>query len=64
MSVKENTLEISVDNHSRKYHKLIDLPCEVIPKSSKASYKNGILDIVIKRKEKKSVKDGFRINIE
>lgn len=64
LRVTENNLEINVDNPKRKYHKFIDLPCDAIPKTSKASYKNGILDIVIKRKEKKSDKDGFRVDIE
>lgn len=64
LNVTENTLEISVDNPKRKYHRLIDLPCNVLPKTSKASYKNGILDVVIKRKEKKSTKEGYRVNIE
>lgn len=58
LNVTESNLEINVENPKRKYRKLIDLPCDVIPKTSKASYKNGILDIVIKRKEKKQMKMG------
>ena len=64
LNVTKNNLEISVDNPKRKYHRLIDLPCDVLPKTSKASYKNGILDIVIKRKEEKRKSDGFRVSIE
>lgn len=64
LNVTANSIEIRVDNPKRKYHRLIDLPCDVIPKTSKASYKNGILDIVIKRKEKKRKSDGFRVSIE
>jgi HSP20 family protein len=60
----ENTLEINVNNKERKYHKIIDLPCNVKPKTTKATYKNGILDVVINRKEKKKDGEGFKVNIE
>ena len=60
----EDTLEIKVDSPKRKYHKRIDLPCNVKTKSTKATYKNGILDIVLDKKEKKKNHDGFRVSIE
>ncbi|HIH97052.1 MAG TPA: Hsp20/alpha crystallin family protein [Thermoplasmata archaeon] len=58
----EDTLEIKVDAERRKYHKVIDLPCKVLPKTTKATYKNGILDVVIKRSEKDNT--GFRVSIQ
>ena len=60
----EDTLEIKVDSPKRKYHKRIDLPCNVKTKSTKATYKNGILDIVLDKKEKKKDHGGFRVSIE
>jgi len=60
----EDTLEIKVDSPKRKYHKRINLPCNVKTKSTKATYKNGILDIVLDKKEKKKDHDGFRVSIE
>ena len=60
----EDTLEIKVDSPKRKYHKRIDLPCNVKTKTTKATYKNGILDIVLDKKEKKKDHDGFRVSIE
>ena len=57
-------LEIKVDTPKRKYHKRLDLPCDVQPKTTKATYKNGILDVVIKRKEKKKPGDGYKVNID
>jgi HSP20 family protein len=60
----ENTLEIKVDSPKRKYHKRIDLPCNVKTKSTKATYKNGILDIVLDKKEKKKDSGGFKVSIE
>lgn len=64
VNVTNDALEIKVDNPNRKYHKSLNLPCDVIPKTTKATYKNGILDVVIKRKEKKKPGDGYKVNIE
>jgi HSP20 family protein len=59
----EDTLEIKVDSPKRKYHKTINLPCNVKSKSTKATYKNGILDIVLDKKEKKKDSSGFKVSI-
>lgn len=53
LNVTDDILEIKVDEPNRKYHKLVNLPCGVKPKSTKATYKNGILDVVLDKKEKK-----------
>jgi HSP20 family protein len=63
LNATENTLEIKVDTPQRKYQKVIDLPCGVKPKTTKATYKNGILDVVITRKEKKKDGEEFKVNI-
>jgi HSP20 family molecular chaperone IbpA len=41
----------------------VDIPCNVKPKTTKATYKNGILDVVVKRKGKKKPGEGYRVNI-
>jgi len=64
LNVTNEEIEIKVNNIKRKYHKIIKLPCDVVPKTTKATYKNGILDIVIRRKEKKKPGGGYRVNIE
>ncbi len=64
LNVQNEEIEIKVDTPQRKYHKKLNLPCDVIPKTTKATYKNGILDIVIKRKEKKKPGEGYHVNIE
>jgi HSP20 family protein len=64
LNITRDILEIKVDTHQRKYHKKLELPCDVIPKTTKATYKNGILDIVIKRKEKKRPGSGYKVNID
>lgn len=62
--VTSDNLEIRVDEPRRRYHKVVDLPCEVKPGSTKATYKNGILDVVLEKKEKKRGEEGFKVDIE
>jgi HSP20 family protein len=64
LQVTEDTLEIKVDIPERKYHKVVDLPSKVKPKSTKATYKNGILDIVLDKKERKRGGSGYKVSIE
>ena len=50
----ERVLTISVDTPQRKYYKDIDLSALVDPKTAKAAYKNGVLEITLtKKKEQK-----------
>jgi HSP20 family protein len=69
--VEKETINLNLENKSlvisvetpRKYYKKVDLPTEVEAESIKASYKNGILEISIKKtgSEKPS---GQKIKIE
>ncbi|MEM1635804.1 MAG: archaeal heat shock protein Hsp20 [Thermosphaera sp.] len=56
------TLVISASDTNRKYYKEVELPSEVDPSSAKAVYRNGVLEVKMKkaRKEKK----GFKISVE
>ena len=64
LDITDDTLEIDVDTPNRKYHKLVEIPFAILPKTTKATYKNGILDVVLKRKEKKKPGTGYRVNID
>ena len=44
-----------------RYHKLVNFPCDVQPKTTKATYKNGVIDVIIKRKERKKKGEGYRV---
>jgi len=59
----ERTLTILVDAKERKYQKELELPTEVDPKSARSSYKNGVLEVTLRRVEEKKPR-GERINIE
>lgn len=63
LNITSDDFEIKVNTPIIKYHKRMSLPCDVIPKTSKVTYNNGVLDIVIKRKKRKN-KNGYRINID
>jgi HSP20 family protein len=43
-------LTLKVDTDKRRYYKILELPVEVDPDTSKASYKNGVLELVLTRK--------------
>jgi len=62
--IVEKILKINVNSPKYNYHKLIDLPCFVNERSIKTTYKNGIYDIVIKRKKKRNKREGYRVGIE
>ena len=47
----ETTLTISVDAPERKYHKEVELPAKVDTKETKASYKNGVLEVTLQKKK-------------
>jgi HSP20 family protein len=64
LNINDASLDIDIDSPERKYRKSIDLPCTVFPNMAKATYKNGILDIVVKRREKKRDNDGYHVNID
>jgi len=53
LHVNEKDLTISVDSKGRKYHKELELPVSVLPASAKASCKNGVLEVRLKRAEGK-----------
>ncbi len=49
LQVTDHHLTISVDKSNRKYHKGLTLPARVDPRSAGATYKNGVLEIKLKK---------------
>jgi len=61
--VEEEKVVIDTSDEKRRFHKEIPLMDEVVPESSKATYKNGILEITLKKvKERQEQKK--KINVE
>ncbi len=61
--ITEDRLTISVDTPKRKYHRELTLPARVDSKSARASYKNGVLEVRLRKLMEKSVK-GERLFME
>lgn len=57
------TLTISVDKPEHKYYKKLKLPAEVDPKQAKSMYKNGVLQVTLKKRREEEPK-GETINVE
>lgn len=45
----ENSLTVSVETPQRRYHRKLQMPVRVNPKTAKSSYKNGVLEVTIKK---------------
>jgi HSP20 family protein len=61
INVYDNSLEVTTaGTEDRKYHEVIKIPPETDIETATSSYKNGILEVVFKKKEPK----GKQINIE
>jgi HSP20 family protein len=63
LRVEEDKVSINVDTSQRNYFKEIPLKARVDPKTSKATYKNGVLDIILKKLQTKSQK-GKKVKID
>jgi len=56
------TLIINASDSSRRYYKEVELPAKVDPASAKASYKNGVLEVKLKKTDKGE--KGVKIQVE
>jgi HSP20 family protein len=63
LNAYENNVEVKSDDPQRKYHRVIDIPLEADIETVKSSYKNGILEIIFKKKEQRRPK-GKEIRVE
>jgi len=52
----EESVTITVDTPERKYYKEVELPAKVETKKTKASYKNGVLEITLEKKKEQEFK--------
>jgi len=62
LEATEDELVISAESENRKYYKVVSLPAKVDPKSAKATYKNGVLEVILNKAEEKP--RGERIKID
>ena len=57
----KKTLTVSVDTADRKYYKKLDLPVEVNHETTKSKYKNGVLEVTIKKTETEEMEEKIEI---
>jgi HSP20 family protein len=63
--VTPDQLTLRVDTPERKYHKVVQLPARVREDSTEATFKNGVLDVSIRKREPGPAKDpGRRVNVK
>jgi HSP20 family protein len=63
VNVHDNSLEVTSDDTQRKYREVIHLPPEADLETAKYSYKNGIVEVVFKKKGQTKPK-GKKIKVE
>ncbi|MFQ5940757.1 MAG: archaeal heat shock protein Hsp20 [Nitrososphaerales archaeon] len=62
INATENTVVIRTSGQARKYNREIDLPDAVDPNTATSTYKNGMLEITLRRKNKKN--SGVSIKVD
>ncbi len=63
VKVSEDYIEIRASN-SKKYYKRIRLPAKVNPETAKAKFNNGVLEVIVEKKEKKKKEGEVEVKIE
>ena len=49
LHVTRDYVDITVNTRNQRYHRMVDLPVDVDPCSTKATFTNGVLDIIIRK---------------
>jgi HSP20 family protein len=57
VNVHDNSLEVTSNDPQRKYREVIDLPPEADLETAKSNYKNGIVEIVFRKKGQTNLKE-------
>lgn len=60
----ERKLVIQATDKNRKYYKEVSLPKPVKPETAKATYKNGVLEVKIEKKEIERREEGIEVKVE
>jgi HSP20 family molecular chaperone IbpA len=61
ISLKNQRLTLSAEASDRKYHKSLNLPKRVIPSTLCTTYKNGVLEIRLKKAAEEKALDNSRL---
>lgn len=61
LEISEEEVTLKVDHEKRRYFKKIPLGVQIVPDSSKATFRNGVLEVVVKKTEEKK---GKKVKVE
>ncbi len=64
VSEDRKKLYIKASNEYHKYYKEVELPVPVEPGSAKASYKNGVLEVRLKKAKVEEEEKGYEIKVD
>jgi HSP20 family protein len=59
----DNSVEVKSEDPQRKYHHVVEIPAEADVQTVKSTYKNGVLEIVFRKKEQTKLK-GKEVKVE
>jgi HSP20 family protein len=61
LDTTESRLDIKAQNEFRKYSESVELPVKVDPHSAKATYRNGVLEVRLKRVQPEAEKSHISV---
>ncbi|OIO21928.1 heat-shock protein Hsp20 [Candidatus Micrarchaeota archaeon CG11_big_fil_rev_8_21_14_0_20_47_5] len=64
LNAASQKLSIRVENPKRKYSREVELPKRVLPESAKAAYKNGVLEVRLKKAKEEKKPEGKEVKID
>ena len=56
INASDNSVEVKSEDPQRKYHHVVEIPAEADVQTVKSTYKNGVLEIVFRKKEQTKLK--------
>lgn len=63
INTDDNSVEVKSEDPQRKYHHVVEIPAEVDVQTIKSTFKNGILEIIFRKKEQTKPK-GKEVKVE
>jgi HSP20 family protein len=63
INASDNSVEVKSEDPQRKYHRVVEIPAEADVQTVNSTYKNGVLEIVFRKKEQTKPK-GKEVKVE
>ena len=51
INAADNSVEVKSEDPQRKYHRVVEIPAEADVQTIKSTFKNGVLEIIFRKKE-------------